>query len=119
MSKMRGFTIVELMVTIAVLSLLTGISIFFLNGWRERTVSNAIKHELESAYTALQSAKNFSNGYPAALSPTYQPGDSVTMQYTLRTNGSYCLNAAGADRPTIKFYIDSTIGNEPKEGTCS
>lgn len=115
-----GFTIVELGVVIAVLAILATIAYFAIGDWRSRTATNEVKSDLQNAATALDSYRNFNTGYPSSLTDSlFKPTPTVVLDYTLRGDGSYCLNATSNVRTSVAWYIDSSANKQPLEGSCS
>ena len=117
----QGFTLVELLVIIAVLAVLAGMTYIFIGDWRTRTATTEVKSDLISASSALENRRNFSSGYPSSLtSPAvFTPTGTVTLAYTLRGDGSYCLNGSSKAVGSVQWYIDSRSGKTPLEGACT
>lgn len=114
MKYRRGYTVVELMVVIAIIVALAMITIFAFGQWRARTARTEMKNELTVVASSLQNYINFNNTYPINKeSLSYQSNPNVTLTYTLRGDGaSYCLNAESvsvSDEP--HWYFDSNNGN--------
>ncbi len=115
-----GFTIVEVIVIISVLAILVGITYFFVGDWRSRAATNEVKSDLNGAASALENVRNFGSGYPAALTDDiFKSTNTVTLDYTRRGDGSYCLNATSQVRTNVKWYVDSRTDKQPASGTCS
>lgn len=121
--KRSGVTLVELLIVIAIMGVLLSLTIFGIGNWRERTATNEVKSDLVNGATALQSHRNFSSSYPATdteFKSLFAGSDSVGLNYTIRGDGSYCLNAQSVSRPNVQWMIDSNISTkDPAEGTCS
>ena len=116
----RGFTIVEILVVIVLIALLAGITYAGVRDWRGRAVKSEVKSDLQNAANALDSTRNFNNGYPASLSTAgFRSSDNVTLTYGLRSDGSYCLNGSSTTRTTVKYNIDSRVSKTPVENTCT
>lgn len=113
-----GFTIVELIVVIAILGILTTIGIISYGGWRESVTQNAIKSDLTTAAQAMESERNFGTGYPTSLPSSFTPSDDVTITWTSGDATSFCLDGTAADTSST-FYIDSLSNEGPKSGTCA
>lgn len=123
-SRRYGFTLVELMVIIAVIAILAGISVVGYGGWRERSAANEVKSDLINGANALQARLNFDSTYPATQSEfdsIYDSTDSVNIEYILRAeDDTYCLNGQSLARPSVQWMIDSRVSvTQPAEGTCS
>ena len=121
--RASGFSIVELLVMIAVIGLLATITVFAFGSWRQRTAVTEVKNDLQAAAVSLKNTRNFDNAYPAnqaALLANYQPSRNVTLTYTLRGGGtSYCLKAQSTADPGVVYYIDSAITTVPTTTACS
>lgn len=81
-----GFTLVEILVTIAVLSILAGVVIISYSGWSKRAATTAITSDLVSAATAMQQTRNFSNRYPRSLdelASSFKPSSHVSLSLSL------------------------------------
>lgn len=121
--KRIGLTLVELMIVIILVGVLLGISIFGIGNWRERTATSEVKSDLINGSTALQSHRNFSSSYPAnqaEFEQLFSSSDSVDLDYILRGDGSFCLNATSQARPQVQWMLDSNVSvKDPAEGACS
>lgn len=113
----KGFTIVELMVTVAVLVILAGIAMYAQASWNERTQTAAVKNDLTAASTAMENARNFDNGYPTSVPDTFKSGPSVDVTYHSGDSQSFCLDGRSSNLDTVRFHIDHT-NSEPQPGTC-
>jgi len=123
MTRRKGFTIVELMVSIIVIVILASIVAFAFGSWRSSSARTELKNDLTSAAAKLKDYKTWNNGYPpdsATFTAVYQPSGQLMMTYALRAGGgSYCLNATSTAVSTVQYYIDSNISPTPTAGTCS
>lgn len=116
----RGFTIIEVVVIITILALLVGLSYFFIGDWRGRAAINEVKSDLNGAAAALENVRNFQNGYPATLTnAVFEPTDTVTLDYTRRGDGSYCLIGTSTERSNVEWFVDSRANKQPLQGDCS
>lgn len=70
MHKASGFTIVELIVTITVISILAAITIVSYGTWQRRVADSSVQAEISQATASLGRLKNFSNNYPPNLAGT-------------------------------------------------
>ena len=61
----RAFTIIELLVVIVVIGILTSLSVFAFSGWRSQVAKTEVQNDINGVYAAMQSAKNWNNGYPS------------------------------------------------------
>lgn len=119
--KKTGFTIVELLVVIVVIAILASITYFVIQSWRRDSADMQVKNELLHAAAALKQYRNFNSDYPGsgAFTPIYEVGDDVTLNYTRRANGTYCLNGSSHTHTSVRWNIDSNIKTEPRSGACT
>lgn len=119
MVQKRGFTIVELIIVITVLAILAAIVIISFGSWRTRTAQTEVKHELTTAVSAIRAYRTFNNVNPTALSDSaYKTNTNVTMTYTLRGDGTYCLNGRSVAVSSVRWYVE-TVNETPTTGTCT
>lgn len=64
----RGFTIVELLVVIVVISILVTITIVGYGAWQKRVALTSVKSDLTQGYSAMKTKSNFSNQYYSSSS---------------------------------------------------
>jgi general secretion pathway protein G len=93
-----GFTLLELLITIAIIGLLTGISIFALSGAREQARDGKRKSDLETIRSALELYKADCNVYPSTISVTSITGSC--------TGGSNTYLTVVPKDPTSDSYYD-------------
>lgn len=115
----RGFTIVEVLVVIVVIGTLASIVILSFNGWRTMSAKNEVRSDLSNLAAAMESARNFGNGYPTALPATFKDSPTVTVTYTSGDATSYCVDAVSTVVTSVKYHIDSSQGKDPLVGTCA
>lgn len=127
----RAFTIVELAVVILVLGILVSLSVFGYGAWRENVAQTELKSDLSGVYAAMESAKNWNNGYPiltegtvfdgsATTKDIFTQSQNVTLTYFEGDDKAYCIDAVSKARPSISMFLNTENGNkEPKRGTCA
>jgi prepilin-type N-terminal cleavage/methylation domain-containing protein len=119
LSKNKGFTIVELIVVIAVIAILAAIMIATYGSWQKSIITNQVKSELNAATQAMEDMRNFTNGYPATIPATYTPSDDVTLAVTLSIPTEFCIDGVSTLDDSVEFYVYSKqIDEGPIEGTC-
>lgn len=62
-----GYTLIEIMIVIAVIGILAAIAIVGWNGWRHRVDDSSVRNDITHATTGLSSYRNFKNDYPPNL----------------------------------------------------
>lgn len=122
-STSRAFTIVEIIVVIAVLGILASISVVGYGAWRNRVAESEVKSDLQGAKSAMESARTWNNGYPTAptfdgIGALFQQSANVTLSYAKGTTTDYCINGVSKGRPSIVYYLNSAESTEPQKGTC-
>ena len=119
--KQLGFTVVELILVIAILGIIVMITVFGFSSWRQRTATTEVKNELQSANVALKDRMNFSNAYAtsaADFANLYSKKADVTLTYTTPDSGaSYCLKAQSNAIATVILYI-SSASQTPTTTAC-
>lgn len=115
-----GFTIVELLVVIAVIAILATVITVSYGSWRTSIMQTAVRSDITAAAAALDSARSTNNGYPLAIPTSYSQSDSSTVTLSSVSASTYCLDGVANSSPTTVYYLDSRAASEgPKEGTCS
>lgn len=107
-SNRSGFTVVELMLVIVVISILATLTVFSIGNWRTRTAQGEVQSDLNSAASAMQNSANFSGGYPATIPSTFtaSPNVNVTLKYS--TSTTYCIEATSKAVSGILYSVSST-----------
>jgi len=68
--KLRGFTIVELLVIITVIAILAGVVIVGYGAWQKRVATKAVLSDTHLARSGLENFNNFKDNYPPNLAGT-------------------------------------------------
>jgi len=110
----QGFTIIELLTVIIVISILAGITVVSYVGWRERTTTAVLKNDLMTISTAMKRELQFNNAYPPSLPSAYTPSQDVSASWQSGTTTTYCVEATSAGMTYHIRYTD----NEPQSGAC-
>ncbi|MDD5712054.1 MAG: type II secretion system protein [Smithellaceae bacterium] len=94
----RGFTLIELMIVIAIVGILASIAVLQFSAYRTKGFNAAAKSDLRTAYTVAQA---FFSDYPAGtvtnsnlVSYGYQNTTQVTVTIINGTMGSLTMTAA-------------------------
>ena len=115
--QIRGFTLVELMIVIAVLAILAGISVVGYGAWRESVAKKEVQTDLQTVATAMLSARNFNDSYPTSIPSNFSPSPNVQLTYITGSGTGYCVEAVSKTNSNVKYYISSN-GKTPVVGTC-
>lgn len=116
--RRRGFTIVEMIIVIAIIAVLATITIFAFGSWRSRTATTEVRTALSSLASSLKNELTFSNKYPASVPSTYEPSNGVTINYAPTVTGGYCASGTSTAVPTVVWYISDTSPT-PSKTACS
>lgn len=114
----RGFTIVELAVVIVVIAILATIGIISYGSWRQNVAKNEVTNDLQAAASAMESARNFSEGYPSTLPADFSASSNVTITYVRGDAKSFCVNGVSKKSPTIVYFYDTLTSKDPQAGSC-
>lgn len=118
--RLFGFTIVELIVVIAVIGILGSIAIVSYNGWRSTTIANQLKSDLNGIATAMEDARNFGNGYPATFPNTFKTSSGVILSGGSADGKTYCIEAGSSQDSTLHYYITQDLAKQgARLGTCA
>lgn len=119
----RGFTMIEIIVTVIVISILVPLFVVGYGNWRKSVAQSQVKSDLNGIAGAMEDARNFGNAYPADVSSltTFSAGEGVSLSGGSQDGGkTYCVSAVYDDDPSVRYYVSSTGGSKPtvSEGVC-
>jgi len=121
--KLRSaFTIVELLVVIAVIAILVGIVLLSFGAWRNSTAINSLKSDLSNAASAMESTRNFNtpSAYGSTIPTTFTASEKNTIVLTYQDTKSFCIDGTTSVSTAIKYYIDNlTQKTGATSGTCA
>lgn len=120
-NKFRSaFTIVELIVVIAVIGILAGIVLVSYGAWRTSVATSSVKSDLQHAASAMESNRTFNNAYPVIIPTNFTPSSGNTILLTLPDTQSFCIDGTTTQSASIQYYIDNlTQANGATVGTCA
>lgn len=118
-AKQKGFTIVELLIVIAVIAILAAITVIAFNGVQQRTENTKTHHAVSQFAVALSLYAQENGVYPTPISPG--------GWYCLPVDSSYCLSSSNSPTPSCfglnltnyphaTFYsmLDTVVKSLPK-----
>lgn len=121
-NKKTGFTIVELAIIIVVIGILAGVSVVGYGTWRQSLAKKEVQSDLKQAASALESGKNFNNGYQSytdgATPDNYKGSPNVQVAFVGAGDGSsYCIEGTSGIYGEITYHMSSG-DSDPVEGPC-
>jgi len=109
-----GFTLLELIVVVAVLGILAAIAIQQFSLFRSRAMDASMRSDLKNAALAMESYYGEFLDYPTSLSAMqvvgYRKTNGVTMTINVTSPSTFTLNAAMPNGTQPSFTFDSTTG---------
>jgi type IV pilus assembly protein PilA len=93
----KGFTLIELMIVIAIIGILAAIAIPQFSSYRQRSFNAAAMSDLRNAATAQEALYTDSLAYTNATADLttrgYTPSANVTLSITAASNSQYTMTA--------------------------
>src|SRR5512133_3556939 len=109
----EGFTLIELLVVMIIIGILAAIAIPIFLNQRKSAHDSAIKSDLRSAATEIESFYVTNQHHPAAMaSVTVKTSPGVTITYVAKA-GAYCLVGHNTDASQDWAYDASNGGLQP------
>ena len=110
----RGFTLLELIVVVAVLGILVSIAIQQFQLHRARAVDASMRSDLKNAALAMESYYGEFLSYPtsetAILMVGYRKTSGVTLSISVPTASTFTVTAARPHGSQPSFTFDSSTG---------
>jgi type IV pilus assembly protein PilA len=91
----KGFTLIELMIVIAIIGILAAIAIPQFSSYRQRSFNAAMMSDLRNAATAQEAL------FTDSLSYTNTPADLTTRGYSPSSNVTLAITAASTSQYTM------------------
>lgn len=111
MHKRGGFTLVEIIVIISVLSVLAMITVVGYGTWHHSIADKSAQSDLSQAISSLTNYNNFKNGYPPNLAGTGFAG-SPSVSLVLYTNASTIGVYSGlSDDQNAQLFLNTCNAN--------
>lgn len=117
-SKESGFTLIELVLVIAAIGILAASVTLGYGAWRQQAIKNQVISDLNQASSAMESYKNFNDGFPLSVPGTFSPSKNVVMTYASGSLTQYCIQAYNSQYADKVYRYNSTVG-KVEEGACS
>lgn len=112
--KSSGFTIVELLIVIVVISILAAVSFVAYRGIQERAREASLTAHLRGAAQSIESYAAQHDKLPVDLSETtISKSNDVDLEYSARADGTFCLTGTIKN---LSMKIDR--GSTPTKGAC-
>jgi prepilin-type N-terminal cleavage/methylation domain-containing protein len=113
-STSSGFTLLELIVVVAVLGILVAIAIQQFAIFRSRAVDTTMRSDLKNAALAMESYYGEFLEYPATVNVIqlfgYRKSSGITLTITVPSPSTFTLNAAMPNGTQPSFTFDSSTG---------
>ena len=110
----QGFTLLELIVVVAVLGILMAIAIQQFSLYRSRATDAAMRSDLKNAALAMESYYGEFLDYPASVNALrlvgYRNTNGVTLTINVSSPSTFTLNAATPNGTQPSFTFDSSTG---------
>jgi len=118
-----GFTIVEIIIVIAIIGVLSTIVLVSYKTWQNSIIVATLKSDLNSVSSAMENVRTFGNAYPldVASLTTFSASEGVTLSGGSADDGeTYCIDAISSEDTSLHYYIDSLTGTTgAQQGTCA
>ena len=129
----KAFTLIEIMVMLAVLATLLAITYLGFGAWRTKIAETEVKNDINGVISGMENIRNFNDGYPDVGDNTefdgtgftkniFSPSKNVKITYVSGDKKGYCVDVQSKEVPSVVYFYDSTAGTgtgaTAKKGTC-
>lgn len=120
--RAAGFTLVEVLMIITILSVLVSVGVFGFGSWQRRQATTSVQSDIRLAVSGLESFRNFKGNYPPNLAGTgFASSQYVSM--TLRTNapsvGVYQDLNASQNAQLFLNSCNANVFSTPNNTACA
>lgn len=120
LNKKNGFTIVELIVVIAIIGILVSLTIITYGSWRKTASVNSVNSDLKNVAVSMENYRNFNNVYPTTIPTNFTSSPDVTL--TLKTIGTgiadYCISGQSTTNTDVIYHYQPSVSTDPLTGVC-
>jgi prepilin-type N-terminal cleavage/methylation domain-containing protein len=125
-----AFTIVELIIVIAVIGILAALTVIGIGAWRTRVAQTAVKSDITNLQASMQDARNRTDSYPVfpvgtkftsggATSDVFVQSEYVEITYAAGNATYYCVNVQSKTVTSVVMFLNTSGGNTAAQtGTC-
>ena len=110
-----GFSLIEVLLVIAIIGLLAVIAIPQFISYRSKSVDAQLKSDLRNAAVAVESYYTKNSAYPSSITDIegygFHATDGVTVTFALVTPTSYTITAAKPGGTQASFTFTSSTGS--------
>lgn len=129
-SSIAAFTIIELIVIVAVIGILAALSVIGIGAWQTRVATTAVKSDITNLQASMQDVRNRTNSYPVypigtkftsggAASDVFVQSEYIEITYAAGNATYYCVNVQSTTVTSVVMFLNTSGGNTaPQNGTC-
>jgi type IV pilus assembly protein PilA len=113
--RKSGFTLVEILIVIAIIGLLAVIAIPRFISYRSQAIDAQLKSDLRNAAVAVEAYFTKNTVYPSSIAEIdgfgFRPTEGATLTLTVVTPSTYTITAAKPGGTQPSFTFDSATGS--------
>ncbi len=105
-----AFTLIELIVVVAVIGIISAIILLNIGNWQKQIATTKVKSDLAGAISSLENYRNYNNAYPPSIPSDFTKTDSeITLLGGSMDGGdTFCLSATSTKLSGVNYYVDSS-----------